>query len=293
MDRKIFPLRAAVWMLGAVATFSLMDAAMKLLTAHYPPMQIAMLRGAASLPFVLAWVLATAGWRSMKPVRWSLHLLRGALGILMIACFSYALKRIPLSTGYTIFFVSPLLVAMLAAPMLGERVGWRRWVAIGVGLCGVLWVLRPGAEGFALLPGLMVLVAALAYSLASVLVSLQTRTDTSQAMVVWFLLLMAIGAGLLAIPQWAPLRTQDVWLIAGMGLAGALGQVALTRAFQLGEASMIAPLEYTGLLWVLAWDWLLWQTLPPAWVWPGAALIIASGIYLLRREGNHAEAEHP
>jgi drug/metabolite transporter (DMT)-like permease len=103
-------------------------------------------------------------------------------------------------------------------------------------------------------------------------------------MVVWFLAIMAIGAGLAAIPGWVPLRGEHAWLILGMGLAGALGQIALTAAFMRGDASQIAPLEYTGLVWVIAWDWLLWRTLPDAWTWTGAAIIVASGLYLLRRE---------
>ena len=271
-------------MLGAVAAFSLMDASMKLLSARYPPMQVTMLRGAASLPFVLAWVLATAGPRSLLPRRWGLQLLRGVLGIVMIVCFVYALKRLPLSTAYTIYFVSPLLVAALSVPLLGERVGPRRWTAIAIGLAGVLMVLRPGMGGIVSLAGFMVLLAALAYAIASVTVSLLTRTDTPQSMVVCFLAVMALGAGVLAIPEWTPLSAGDGWLIAGMGLAGALGQVALTRAFQLGEASMVAPLEYTGLGWVIAWDWLLWTTLPDRATWLGAAIIVASGLYLMRRE---------
>ncbi len=278
------PVAAVLWMLAAVAFFSLMDAGMKLLSGHYPLLQVTMLRGAASLPFVLIWVLATAGARSMLPVRWSLHLLRGLLGIAMIACFVFALKRMPLSTAYTIYFVSPLLVAALSVPLLGERVGPRRWTAIGIGLIGVMVVLRPGVDGLVSLPGLMVLLAATAYAVASVLVSLLTRTDSPQSMVVWFLLIMAIGAGLLAIPGWVPLRAEHAGLIAGMGLAGALGQVALTQAFVRGEASMVAPLEYTGLVWVIGWDWLLWRALPDAATWVGAGIIVASGLYLLRRE---------
>ncbi len=271
-------------MLAAVASFSLMDAAMKLLSAHYPPLQVTMLRGGASLPFVLAWVLASAGVRSMVPVRWGLHLLRGALGMAMIGCFVYGLKRMPLSTAYTIYFVSPLLVAALSVPLLGERVGPRRWTAIAIGLVGVIVVLRPGVDGIISLPGLMVLLAAVSYAVASVTVSLLTRTDTSQSMVVWFLLIMTIGAAVLAIPGWVPLQPAHAALIAGMGLAGALGQVALTRAFQSGEASMVAPLEYTGLVWVIGWDWLLWRVLPDRATWIGAAIIVASGLYLLRRE---------
>jgi drug/metabolite transporter (DMT)-like permease len=277
-------LAAAAWMLAAVACFSLMDTGMKLLSAHYPPLQVAMLRGGASLPFVLVWVLATAGARSILPRRWGLHLLRGVLGVVMIACFAFALKRMSLSTGYTIFFVAPLLVAALSVPLLGERVGPRRWTAIVIGLVGVVVVLRPGTGGMLSLAGLMVLLSATAYAIAAVTVSLLTRTDTPQSMVVWFLALMAIGAGLASIPGWVPLRAEHGLLIAGMGLAGALGQIALTAAFVRGEASMIAPLEYTGLVWVVGWDWLFWRTLPDAVTWIGAAIIMASGLYLLRRE---------
>ena len=278
------PLAAAGWMLAAVASFSLMDAGMKLLSAHYPPLQVTLLRGAASLPFVLVWVLASAGVRSIVPVRWGLHLLRGVLGMVMIGCFVYALRRMPLSTAYTLYFVAPLLVAALSVPLLGEKVGPRRWTAIGIGLLGVVVVLRPGVDGLVSFPGLMVLLAATAYAFAAVTVSLLTRTDTPQSMVVWFLAIMAVGAGLAAIPGWVPLRWEHAALILGMGLAGAFGQIALTSAFMRGDASMIAPLEYTGLVWVIAWDWLLWQTLPDAATWTGAAIIVASGLYLLRRE---------
>ena len=279
------PVRAIAWMLAAVAVFSLMDTAMKLLAAHYPTLQVTTLRGAASLPFVLAWVLATAGPRSIIPVRWGLHLLRGVLGMVMIGCFVYALRTLPLSTAYTLYFVSPLLVAALSVPLLGEHVGPRRWAAIAVGLLGVLIVLRPGGEGIISVPGLMVLAAASAYAVGAITVSLLTRTDSPQAMVVWFLVLMALGAGVMGWRQWQPIDwAAHGWLIAGLGLSGALGQVALTRAFQLGQASVIAPLEYTGLLWVIGWDLMLWNVLPDRWTWAGAAVIVASGLYLLHRE---------
>jgi drug/metabolite transporter (DMT)-like permease len=271
-------------MLMAVACFSLMDAGMKQLASSYPTLQVTFLRGAASLPFVLVWVLATAGPRSLVPKRWALHLLRGALGMAMIGCFVYALRSLPLSTAYTIYFVAPLLIAALSVPLLGEHVGPRRWIAIGIGLIGVLVVLRPGVGGFISVPGLMVLLAATAYAVAAITVSMLTRTDTPQSMVVWFLVIMAVGAGLLALPDWQPLQLGHAALIAGMGLAGAGGQVALTRAFQLGEASLIAPLEYTGLVWVIGWDLLFWGALPDRFTWLGAAIIVASGLYLLHRE---------
>ncbi len=278
------PTRAVFWMLAAVACFSLMDAGMKQLSGSYATLQVTFLRGAASLPFVLVWVLASAGPRSLIPVRWGLHLLRGVLGMTMIGCFVFALRSLPLSTAYTIYFVAPLLIAALSVPLLGETVGPRRWVAIGIGLVGVLVVLRPGVDGFISVPGLMVLLAATAYAVAAITVSMLTRTDTPQSMVVWFLALLALGADLLAFPDWQPLQWRHAGLIAGMGLAGAAGQVALTRAFQLGEASLIAPLEYTGLVWVIGWDVLFWGVLPDGYTWLGGAIIVASGLYLLHRE---------
>ena len=110
---------------------------------------------------------------------------------------------------------------------------------------------------------------------------------------VWLLAFMALGAGALAAPDWVPLRAQDGWLIAGIGIAGALGQYTITVAFRLGEASLIAPLEYTALVWGVMLDATLWGVLPDSVTWLGAGIIVASGLYLLRRERVHAEAEHP
>lgn len=282
--------RAVVAMLLAVALFSLMDAGLKGLAAHYPPFQVAALRGAASLPLVLAWALATAGPRPLLRVRWSLHLLRGALGVAMMAAFAYALRYMPLSTAYSIFFVAPLLITALSVPFLGEHVGPRRWIAIGIGLVGVLVVLRPTGEGVLSLAGIAVLVAALGYAISAITVRVLARTDSTQAMMVWLLALMALGAGALAWPDWVPLRETDLWLIAGIGVAGALGQYAITEAFRLGEASLIAPLEYTALLWGVILDATLWGVLPDQVTWLGAAIIISSGLYLLHRERVRATA---
>jgi len=285
--------RAVIAMLAAVALFSLMDAGLKVLSAHYPAFQVAALRGAASLPFVLAWATATTGLKPLLRVRWSLHLLRGVLGVAMMFGFVYALRTLPLSTAYSIFFVAPLLITVLSVPFLGEYVGPRRWIAIAIGLIGVLVVLRPTGDGVLTLAGLAVLLAALGYAASAITVRVLARTDSTQAMVVWLMTMMALGAGALAWPDWVPLRGEHAWLIAGLGLAGALGQYAITEAFRLGQASMLAPLEYTALLWGVLLDLTIWGVLPDTITWIGAAIIVASGLYLLRRERVHAEAEHP
>ena len=271
-------------MLLAVGVFALMDAGLKLLTPHYPAAQIAALRGAASIPFVLAWVAMTVGFGSLRRVRWRLHLLRAVLGVGMMIAFVYALKRMPLTTAYTIFFVAPLMIAALSVPILGERVGPRRWAAIVVGLIGVLVVLRPTGEGALSLAGLAVLGAAIGYAVSAITVRVLARSDSTQAMVFWLMLLMALGAGVIAWPNWVPLRAEHAWIIAGIGAAGALGQVAITEAFSRGEASVIAPFEYSALAWGLGLDVALWGVLPDRITWLGAAIIVASGLYLIRRE---------
>ena len=286
-------LRAVGLMLAAVAMFSLMDSVLKVLSAHYPSFQVAALRGASSLPIVLAWAIGTVGVRELFRVRWSLHLLRGALGVLMMVSFVFALRTLPLSTTYSIFFVAPLLITALSVPFLGEKVGPRRWIAIGIGLIGVLVVLRPTGEGVLSLAGAAVLLSALGYAVSAITVRLLAKTDSVQAMMVWLLALMALGAGVLAAPNWVPVRGEHAWLIAALGVAGALGQYAITLAFKWGEASLIAPLEYTALVWGVCLDLAIWGVLPDKVTWIGAAIIVASGLYLLRREKVHVESEHP
>nr|WP_074873623.1 DMT family transporter [Lysobacter enzymogenes] len=280
-------------MLAAVLMFSLMDALLKLLSEHYPPFQVATLRGASSLPFVLTWALLSGGGRSLLRVRWPLHLLRGALGVGMMASFVYGVNRLPLSTAYSVFFIAPLLITALSGPLLGERVGPRRWVAIGIGLIGVLVLLRPTGEGMLSLAALAVAGAALGYAATAITVRVLARTDTTQAMMVWLMTLITVGAGALAWSGWVPVRGEHLWLILGLGVAGSLGQYAVTEAFRLGEASLIAPLEYTALIWGVLLDLSLWGVLPDSVTWAGAAIIVASGLYLLRRERVHLEAEHP
>jgi drug/metabolite transporter (DMT)-like permease len=284
LDRDARQRRAVVLMLACVAVFSLMDAMLKTLSAHYPPFQVAALRGAASLPWLVAWAALTTGLPPLLHARWSLHLLRGVLGIAMMAAFVFALQTLPLSTAYTIYFVAPLLITALSVPFLGEHVGPRRWTAIVVGFLGVMVVLRPGGSGVFTTAGLAVLLAAFAYAVSAITVRILARTDSTQSMVVWLMLFMALGAGALAWPEWRAIRGEHAWMVFALGLTGALGQYLITEAFRLGEASLLAPFEYTALVWGVLLDATLWGVLPGAMTWLGAAIIVASGLYMFRRE---------
>jgi drug/metabolite transporter (DMT)-like permease len=271
-------------MLLAVLSLSLLDAGMKSLAPHYPPLQLAGIRGLASLPFIVLWVGVTGGFGALLHVRWPLHLLRGVLGILMLCGFIYGVRHLPLSEAYSIFFVAPLLITAFAVPLLGERVGWRRWGAIAIGIAAVWFVLRPQGEGLVLLPAVTLFLSAAAYALSAITVRVLGRTDSTQSMVFWLMLSIAVVATLLALPDWKPIERGHWWIIAGMAVTGAVGQWAITEAFRLGEASFVAPFEYSAMAWGVGLDWMLWQTVPTARTWIAAAVIIACGMYLMHRE---------
>jgi drug/metabolite transporter (DMT)-like permease len=286
-------LRAVIVMLIAVGLFSVMDAGLKTLSPHYPAMQVAALRGLSSLPLICVYVAWRGQLKSMLRVRWSLHLLRGVLAVTMLTSFTYALRTLPLAEAYSIFFVAPLMITALSMPFLGERVGRARWWAIAVGFVGVLVVLRPTGAGMFSLAGLAVLLAAVGYSISAITVRIIGRTDSNESLVFWMVLMLSVGASVLAAPQWRPIQNEHWPVIVGIGVIGFVAQLAITEAFRRGEASFIAPLEYSALAWGAGLDWLLWKTLPDGITLIGAGIIIASGIYLIRGEKVHAEAEHP
>ncbi|MDB5919223.1 MAG: EamA family transporter [Massilia sp.] len=284
-------LRSIYAMLIAVSLFSLMDTAMKLLSEHYPAMQVAALRALTSLPLVLGYVGWRGGLGSMLKIRWSFHLLRAALGIAMLALFAYGLQTLSLAEAYTLFFIAPALITALSVLLLKERVNLARWIAIAVGLGGVLVVLRPSGDGVFTLGGLAVLGAAAMYAVSAVSTRILARTDRSEHIVLWLMLLISIGASALAAPGWVPLRPGDTPVLVALALSGFLGQLAITEAFGSGEASKVAPFEYAALAWGVGFDWLLWHTLPDRYTVLGAAIIIGSGIYLIRHEGAASQGE--
>lgn len=280
-------------MLVAVLSLSLMDSALKWLAPHYPPLQVAALRGFVALPVVVAWAAWAGDPGQLLRIRWPLHLLRGALSVLMLGAFVHAVRTLPLAEAYAIFFVAPLLITALSVPILGERVDRGRWLAIGVGLLGVLVVLRPTGQGALTLAGLAALCAASGYALSAITVRVLGRTDSTLSMVFWFSALLSLGAGALAAPGWVPVDPAHWRPLAAIAVTGAVGQWAITEAFRRGEASVVAPFEYTALAWGVGLDWLLWGVLPQAGMLLGASIIVSAGLYLVRRERVHPEAEHP
>lgn len=283
-------LRGVLAMLAAVGCFSLMDALLKTLAGHYPPMQVAALRGLAALPLVVGFVLWQRQARNLLQVRWRLHLLRGVLVVVMLALFTFGLQTLGLAEAYTLFFIAPLLITALSAPVLGERVRPSHWLAIGIGLVGVLVALRPDQRAMLSLGGLAVLAAATCYAVSAVAGRVLTRTDSSATIVFWTTTMLAAGAGMLALPGWVGVSVEHWPLVAGLAITGFLGQTAITEAFRHGQAAVVAPFEYTALAWGVGLDWVLWQALPDGTTLLGGAIIIGSGIYLVRSERRRNKA---
>jgi drug/metabolite transporter (DMT)-like permease len=282
-------LRAIVSMIAAVAVFSGMDALLKLLSATYPPLEVAVLRGAASMPFMLLPVILTGRWRTLRPQRFRMHLARGALAVVVLGGFIYAVRT--LANAYAVFLSAPLIMTALAVPLLKERTDARGWLAISVGLAGVLIMLRPSVSGLVSLGAVAALISAVAYAVSGIMVRVLTRTDTTASVVVWTIGLMTLFCTALALPHWVRLQPQHYrWLIA-LGALAAVGSYLLTEAFRAAPAAVVAPLEYTALLWGILIDRVVWHTLPSTRVCVGGAVVIASGLYLIWRERTHVVHE--
>lgn len=277
-------LRGVLLMLAAVGVFAIMDALMKQLTGSYPAIQIACLRGASSLPFVAISYLVTGKLHLLRPVRFGLHILRAALAIVMMWGFLWALSRASMADTYAVFMSAPLLVVLAASWILGEKVDRQLWFAIVAGLGGVFVMLRPSVAGLVSFAGLATLLSALAYAFVVVLVRVLARTDTTASMVFWYLLMLSIGAGALAAPGWVPLHADHWPWIVAIGLTGWAGQHLITDAFRLAPASLVAPYEYTALVWAVGIDWIVWQVLPGARMIIGSTIVVGAGLYLLHRE---------
>ncbi len=280
-------------MVLAVFMFALMDTVMKLLSQRYPAIQVAALRSLTSLPLIAVYVGVRVGYGDILRIRWPLHVLRAVLGVAMLSFFAFGIRKLSLAEAYSIFFIAPAIITALSVWFLKERVNVARWIAIGVGLCGVLVVLRPSGAGFLTVGGLAVLGAAAMYAVSAITVGILARTDRSEHMVFWLMVMMSIGAGLLAAPGWVAMSVRDAPLLLGLALSGFIGQLAITEAFAKGDASSVAPFEYTALAWAVGLDWLLWRALPDGWTVLGATIIIGSGLYLIRHEKTHVESDHP
>jgi drug/metabolite transporter (DMT)-like permease len=278
-------LRGIAFMIGAVFVFSIMDALLKGLSTRYGALQVACLRCISSLLCLCPVLLWQRSWRRLRATRPAWHVFRALLGITMLACFVYGVRRLTLSQAYSLYLTAPLMMTALSVPLFGEQVRARRWFVILFGLSGVLVILQPWRGGaFALLPAAAIVLATLCYSLSALMVRSLGRYHSPLALVFWYLLLVGVGSGALAAREWLPIQPHDWWLLVGVGLAGTLGQLWITEAFSSAPPAVVAPFEYLALLCAFAIDWFIWSTSPSLTLLIGAAIVIGSGIVIIEEE---------
>jgi len=271
-------------MLAAVAVFSVMDASMKRLTLGYAPAEVSALRGLASIPVMLAAVGWLGDWRQLLPQRWTAHLARGALAVGMLSLFVLSLQTLLLSEAYAIFLCAPLIVTALSALLLHEPVGWHRWLAIAVGLGGVLIMLDPSPAHLISVGAAAAFGSAVCYAVGAIMIRTLARDESTLSIAFSFVVAVAFANGVVALPHWVTPRPADWPWIAVVGIFGALGQYLMIRAFRSAPPSVVAPFEYTALLWGLLLDWLMWRQWPTPRVLIGGAIVCASGLYVIYRE---------
>ena len=278
------PARAIVCMTAAVALFTIMDGFIKWLgNAGYPTMQLVFFRSLfAFLP--LSVVLFRGPWRQQLVTRrpWT-HLVRCLAGLCAMAGFFYSYSVMPLADAIAIGFAAPIFITALSVPLLGEKVGIRRWTACLVGFVGVLIIVQPG-PGLLQSGALVALGATVCYAMAAILVRRLSRSDSNVAIVFYFTLCTTlVSAGFLPW-QWVRPDWTDLGLLIMLGLLGGTAQLFMTEAFRHGEVGLIMPFEYTAMIWSVGIGYFVWQEIPGLPVWLGSALVIASGLYIVYRE---------
>lgn len=283
--------RGAIFALMAMGIFATHDAVVKTLGASYSPFQIVFFGALLSFPPVAVIMLNDTREGSLRPRHPGWILLRTLLTVVTGVSAFYAFSVLPLAQVYVILFASPLIITILAIPILGERVRARRWAAVSVGLAGVIIVLRPGQADLSL-GHLAALAAAVCGATASVIVRRIGADERSVVLLLYPMVGNFIATGLALPFVYRPMPLADLGLmavIAGFGLAASF---LVILAYRAGEAAIVAPMQYSQILWATAYGYVFFgEGLDGATVL-GAAVIIASGLYIVFRETRTGASAH-
>lgn len=280
--------RGALWLLLSALAFSGMNGLIKGLGSDVHPFQIAFFRSLFGLAVVLPFVVRT-GWRGMATARPGIHGARAFFGVSAMLCSFYALAHLPLATAVAIMFAKPLFMIVLAVLFLGETVRWRRWSATAVGMAGVLVMLRPG--GGEMFAALMALAAALFAAMAFATVKRMTATERPMVVLFWFSVLATVGTLPPALFVWRLPSGTAFALLLAVGALGSLAQYFLVRAFTVGEATAVVPVDYLTLLFSGLIGYLFFAEVPDRTTVIGGAIVVASTLYIVGREARLGAGE--
>ncbi len=279
--------RAILLVLASSGTFTLAAAAVKALEGGIPMAQLILCRNLFALPILFLMLHQAGGLALLRPRAPWMHALRVIFGMCgMVGAFA-GYTYLPLATATVLGFTMPLFLTALSVLLLKERVGWRRWTAVAVGFGGVLLVARPGAGGEALplVPVLLVLLGALGWALAMMSIRAMGRQgEHGVTIVMWFALGAAALAGIATVPVWVDPTPRQWLLLAGIGAVSAVAQLLMTEAYRRGDTTLLAPFEYSGLLWTMLLGALFWGERPGLMDLAGFAVLVGAGLFIWWRE---------
>lgn len=284
------PRAGILCMVVGSALLTMNDAILKWLTADYPIGELLFLRGLfVSIPItIFAW--RDGGLSALRLARPAGPILRASLVVVAAFLFITGLSHLPLADAYAIAFAGPLFMTLLAVVFLGEQVGWRRWLAVFVGFLGVLVIIRPTGAGLGLV-ALLPLGAAIFGALRDVVTRHISTRESSTAILAVTTLAVTL-AGLVTLPfGWRVPTVQDVAFMAMSGLLVGSAHFLLIEAVRLAEVGLVAPFKYSALIWSIILGFFIWGQLPDFWTLVGAAIVISSGLYILKREAFHRKPE--
>lgn len=285
-------LRGAMLALLAMGIYSTHDVVIKALGEHYPAFQILFFAQLLSFPLVALMLLQARDGGSLRPAHPGWVAARSACIVVSGVCGFYAFSTLPLAQVYAILFATPLLVTVLSVPLLGERVGTHRWLAVVVGLAGVLIVLRPGQSELAL-GHLAALGGAVSGALASVITRRLGTGEKPVVLLLWPMLGNFVLTGAALSLDYVPMTLGDLALAGVIAVLGLIAGFLVILSYRVGEATVVAPMQYSQILWATAYGWFLFQERLDGPTIIGAGIIIASGLYIVYRETRHGQTPHP
>ena len=287
---KLARRRAILCVLGASAAFSLTAALVKSLGFGIPTIEIVLFRSLVAFVVIGPLLLRHGGWRALKSNRPLSHALRTVYGFFGMITSFYGYRMLPLAMVTALGFAMPLFLTVLSVPLLGERVGWRRTTAILVGFAGVVVMVRPwhgglGDDPVALGAVAFVVLGVVAWALAMISIRKMGRSgEPNVTIVAWFSLGSAAIAAIGSVPVWVTPDATQLAALVGVGIIAGIAQLLMTEGYRTGETTLVAPFEYSAILYTTLLGMFLWGELPDVWNILGIVIVVASGMYIYRRE---------
>jgi drug/metabolite transporter (DMT)-like permease len=275
-------------MAAGIFLFAVNDALGKWLVATYSVGQVLLVRSLAALALLAPFIWRDRASFAVAPRR-GLQAVRAAFATIEVACFYWAVAYLPLADVMAYYLAGPIFVTAIAAIVLREPVGWRRWTAVLVGFAGVVICLRPGTATLSW-PALIALAGSFTFSLS--MIATRYLRGTGDTVLVTTQTVAALGFGAIAAPfAWVPPSPRDLALLALLGMVAMVAHVCVNRSLKLAPASIVVPYQYTTIIWAVAFGYLVFGDVPDLAMLAGAAIIIAAGLFILARERRLARRE--